>query len=139
MRIDWNETLIVGVEQIDLQHQELFTRINRLLECAEGCKQEETRQTLNFLRDYVIFHFADEEQAMARQGFPQAVAHKAQHQEFSEQLVGLREKLLSGDRDVAVMAQTKAWLVDWWLEHINQVDREMAAYLLRHPSAGKQA
>jgi hemerythrin len=133
MRIDWNETLIVGMAQIDLQHQELFARINRLMECAEDGKLEETRQTINFLQDYVIFHFGDEEQAMASHGYPQATMHKNQHQEFREQFAALKEKLARGDRDASVVAQTKAWLVDWWIDHINIVDREMAAFLIRHP------
>jgi hemerythrin-like metal-binding protein len=133
MRLDWNDMLIVGVEQIDLQHQELFRHINRLLECAEEGKREETAQTIGFLQDYVIFHFGDEEQAMADHAYPQASIHKNLHQEFRDQFLQLKEKLMRGDRDTAVIAQTKAWLVDWWLDHINRVDREMAGFLIRHP------
>jgi hemerythrin len=133
MHIEWVPALSVGVEQIDLQHQEIFHRINKLLDATDAGVSGETEELLNFLRDYVIFHFADEELAMARCGYPDARRHILQHKEFIEQLAELKQKYLGGNPIVTVAAHTKAWLVDWWLEHIGQVDCEMASYLIHHP------
>jgi hypothetical protein len=63
---------------------------------------------LNFLRDFVMFPFADEEKALQRNGYPERIGHAFQHQEFKEWREGLREKLLRGDRAIIVGAPTKA-------------------------------
>jgi|WetSurMetagenome_2_1015567.scaffolds.fasta_scaffold961377_1 hemerythrin len=136
MHIEWNPSLSVGIEQIDLQHQEIFLRINRLLESSEAGRASETEQMLGFLQDYIIYHFGDEERAMTGSGYPNERTHISQHKAFSEQLIERKAELIRGDRTISVAAHTKAWLVDWWYEHIGQQDCEMAKYLLRHPCAG---
>jgi hemerythrin-like metal-binding protein len=83
----------------------------------------------------VLFHFADEELAMARCGYPDARVHILQHKKFIEQLAALKQKYFRGNPIGTVAALAKARLVDWWLEHIGQVDCEMASYSIHHPPA----
>ena len=65
MAIEWTEDLATGVPEIDAQHKELFSRINRLLEaCNQGQGRAEVGKTLAFLEEYVLIHFSTEEKIM---------------------------------------------------------------------------
>ncbi|MBV5350516.1 hemerythrin domain-containing protein, partial [bacterium] len=76
MGITWREDLAVGVEQIDDQHKELLARFDLLLSaCKQGKGSEEVLHLLDFLDEYVIRHFGDEEQLQKKIGFPDFTAH----------------------------------------------------------------
>jgi Hemerythrin len=62
MDLIWDKMWSVGVDKIDRQHKELFNRINLLVCSMKSAKgKEEMITTLNFLEEYVIRHFNDEE------------------------------------------------------------------------------
>ena len=70
MAIEWRESLATGHEEIDNQHKELFKRFNNLLTaCNKGKGNEEVGNLLKFLSDYVVSHFAAEEQLQIRHNF----------------------------------------------------------------------
>ena len=49
MLVKWTPEYAVGVEEIDRQHQELFSRINDLLEaCQRGEGKQEVGKVLSF-------------------------------------------------------------------------------------------
>lgn len=63
MNLNWDNNLATGIVNIDNQHKELFDRINKLLiAMKEGKGKDEVIGTLNFLEDYVIKHFTEEEE-----------------------------------------------------------------------------
>ena len=54
LSLQWREDLAVGVKSIDEQHQELFRRINSLLEaCNLGKGREEVASVIAFLGEYI--------------------------------------------------------------------------------------
>jgi len=59
----WNPDLSVNVVEIDDQHKELFSRVNRFLEAMERCSLFGDKQGLalfelcDFMEQYVVFHF----------------------------------------------------------------------------------
>ena len=59
----WKESYRLGVDRIDNQHIELFRMTEKLIEdIAADAPAEVYRESLNFLKDYVIYHFRDEEE-----------------------------------------------------------------------------
>jgi hemerythrin-like metal-binding protein len=65
MGFEWEPSLAVGHEVIDAQHQELFKRVNTLLEaCKAGRGKEEILGVMEFLEAYIGEHFRAEEQEM---------------------------------------------------------------------------
>ena len=59
MSIVFDEALKTGNELIDTQHQELIARVNKLSASLESAKEKNVAmQTLDFLMDYVEFHFS---------------------------------------------------------------------------------
>ena len=69
--IEWNKRLATGIDEIDDQHKELFSRINLLMEaCNVGKGREEVAHLLQFLSTYIRVHFDSEEQIQIESGYP---------------------------------------------------------------------
>jgi hemerythrin len=68
MSLVWSDGLASGSEEIDNQHKELITRANRLLATFEGdgMNRQEISKIIDYLTDYVVFHFGTEEKYMDR-------------------------------------------------------------------------
>ena len=71
MSIVFDEALKTGNELIDTQHQELIARVNKLSDSLESAKEKNVAiQTLDFLMDYVEFHFSAEEKLQEENQYP---------------------------------------------------------------------
>lgn len=71
MSIEWNNSLAIGVAEIDDQHKELFSRFDSLLTaCNEGKGRGEVLRVLLFLDDYIKSHFAAEERLQLKHDYP---------------------------------------------------------------------
>mgnify|MGYP001615970723 FL=1 len=85
-----------GVEASYVQHQELFKRLNTLLDaCAAQQKgKDEIGTYLAFLEEYVIQHFSSEEAAMAVAAYLGLPAHKVEHDCFKQRLASIKKEFL---------------------------------------------
>ena len=127
--LKWKEKLATGIEEIDAQHRELFTRINRLLDaCVQRRGGETIGEVIGFLEEYIVVHFGTEEEFMLRYSYPAYPSHKAQHAKFISEFSELKRRLRSG-RASTVVVPANRLLVDWWINHISRVDRELGAFL----------
>jgi hemerythrin len=131
----WTEDLSVGVELIDYQHRELIARINDLVNAIrqKTCKYK-ISDVLQFLDEYIVFHFGEEEKIMQKYAYPQYPAHRAQHKEFIANFQKLKKELPKleggtkpGSYDLSV--ETNRVVVDWILEHIAHVDMKLGRFL----------
>lgn len=69
--ITWNDTLSVGVNEIDLQHQKLVQLINGLHEhMLKGGAHDIMQKVLDRVIQYTVMHFQTEAALMARHGYP---------------------------------------------------------------------
>jgi len=130
MAIKWNETLAVGVKEIDEQHKELFERMNQLLEaCNKGKGKEAVGNVIDFLQAYVVEHFAAEEKLQKASGYPEYATHKAMHTEYLNNVANLKHQLdLHGPTLPFVITVNKT-VVDWLTTHISKVDRGLGQFL----------
>jgi hemerythrin len=128
--IEWTPDLAVGSPEIDRQHQELYRRINQLLEaCSQGKGKEAVGQTLQFLSDYVVTHFGNEETYMIKHGYPQYTQHKALHTQFIKSLQQLQEDFNREGAGVTLVIKTNQFVVDWLNNHIRRVDTKLGGFL----------
>ena len=72
----WKEKYMLGVPLIDEQHQELFRRVTDFVETVRKPipweqKTEQVNRTLDFMKDYVVTHFHDEENLQRELGYPE--------------------------------------------------------------------
>lgn len=131
--LQWTPDLAVGVEKIDDQHKELFQRINQLLEaCNQGRGKEALTQVMDFLGDYIVLHFSDEEALQRQHKYPDYAAHRALHEKFVADYRLLYGQLAADGATARLVIQLNRVVVDWLVQHINKVDKVMAAYVRSH-------
>jgi len=129
MIVQWTPGLAVGNAEIDGQHQELFERVNALLEAMRrGRGRDEVRQTLGFLEHYVVYHFGAEERLMARAGYPLLVMHKRLHAGLLAELALWKPRLGTGTA-LWLTLELQRRLTDWLQNHIGHDDRRLAEFL----------
>lgn len=129
MAIIWAAYLETGVDWMDCHHKELFNRINRLLEAMGRSKgKEEVINLVRFLDNYVAFHFEAEEKAMAGQGFPGMDLHRLEHEKFKKELEDIKDEV-KGGADLTLVLKVQEKVVDWLINHIGRVDKELGGFL----------
>jgi hemerythrin len=130
MAVLWNDNLASGSTEIDDQHKELFKRIDGLLNALEkGSGREKVAEIVQYLTDYVVFHFGNEENYMAKYAYSSASAHKAQHEQFVKNFLKLKERLMREGINAQLTEDTKQLVVDWLINHIKYSDRALGMYL----------
>jgi len=130
MKIEWQDSLSVGVKEIDNQHKRLIDKYNAFFSAySEGRANEEVIQLLGFLEDYVAVHFADEERLQQQIGFPGYQMHKKQHLELTRKVAGLKERLESNGPDPSLVASTGLLMTGWLIEHISVMDRAIGRFI----------
>lgn len=135
MAIQWTEALATGVDTIDEQHKELIVRVNNLLEaCQQGKGKLIMAGLLNFLADYAVRHFAEEEKYMQTYDYPGYEAHKAQHEKFISDFGLLKNKFDAQGAGVNLVLVTNRTIVDWLVNHINNTDKALGAFLKERPN-----
>ncbi|GAB4483483.1 MAG: hypothetical protein OHK006_04600 [Thermodesulfovibrionales bacterium] len=142
--MQWTQDLSTGLDDVDEQHRELIDRINGLV---AAIKQSVCRQTIGgviqFLEDYIGFHFGLEEEKMKRSGYPGFEHHRSQHDSFVRAFAELKGELLKleggkkpGSYDLSVA--TNQVVVDWILDHIRKTDRAFGDFLRNKEAAPRR-
>ena len=130
MLIVWSDELSVGVELIDQQHQELFTRINRLLSgLGEVGSAAELARTMEFLQDYVVLHFDAEEEQMTAYDYPFYREHKDAHVWFIKEVSEMAKELEARGASEELYVRAEKTLVDWFLSHVRKTDMKLGSFL----------
>lgn len=132
---EWDETLASGNEVIDSQHRQLFQAVN---DFAKACRQNkgatEIQRTLDFLINYTVDHFRDEEELQRRYGFPDYMRHRQYHREFSKVALGLAERLEREGPTEGLTREVYETAGRWLLHHIKSDDFVLAAYIKSYES-----
>lgn len=127
--VAWDSTMSVGVDVLDDDHQRLLEMFNSLLNTGVTTKdRDDLEGLLNNLIDYTNVHFQREEALMERQGYPDLAAHKAAHRYFVDEI---RKIYQESDEDNAMMLRIDLILLlkDWFIEHIQSVDKRYQPYM----------
>jgi len=130
MAIEWRESLSIGVDAIDGQHKELLQRFDKLLSaCKDGKGIDELKSLLDFLSDYVLTHFRDEEAIQRQHQYPGHEEHKKQHDGFVVRLEALKQEIDTQGMAVHHVMETNNLLLKWLINHISVVDKELGKFL----------
>jgi len=129
-KIQWDESLSIGVELIDEQHKKWIEYIHNVqgaIEAHRGMPQ--IASTLDFLISYTQFHFSTEEKSMAETGYSELENHRAEH----EKLKGTLDNLIEDFREDGVTEKLSeaigTFLGNWLRNHIRVVDQAFAVFL----------
>ena len=132
---EWTAEMSVGNDAIDRQHRDLFGLIAVVVELAakpELASADEATidRAFKVLRDYVQFHFRDEEGLMAEVGYPDLILHTEEHCVFTEWLRVLEDTRRSpGTSSSDMLRHMSSYLASWLTDHILGSDKRYAPYL----------
>ncbi len=130
MALQWTTNMTTGVEVIDLQHRELFNRINAIFDsCNKGNSREEVVRVIDFLDGYIVSHFETEENLQRRHNYPEYTAHKTAHEEFKKEFLRLKQAVEATGITFHTVVITSKLLSDWWIQHINNLDKKLGIFL----------
>jgi len=119
----------VGIAKIDEQHRVLLNKVNDLIEMGpQAFSSEEIQKTLDLLGNYVIEHFADEEELQIQCGYPEYETHKKQHQDFIEELTKVKNKYPSEGITFQFVLNLMKMITTWALKHIADSDVAFGRY-----------
>lgn len=127
---EWSDDLLLGVDLIDRQHQEYFSRVNQFLAACVLGNTASIRGTFGFLNEYVVFHFDAEQTVMAFHDYPDLEEHTALHEYFATEVAGLMDMASDSSLRDDFMPVLEDLLIRWFVDHIRQVDRKLADYLI---------
>jgi hemerythrin len=141
MSFAWTPDLAIGVDPIDVQHRELFLRVNSLLEAVGGQRQErEVLEALAFLGSYVVTHLEDEERLMRETGYPGLSDQLVEHGHFINAFGRLRTKFARHGIDAVLAKDVEGELCNWLVRHLQGTDRAFGDWLngrARQDAAGR--
>jgi len=135
----WNDDLTTGMQEVDGQHKELIRMVNELHEAlSKGRGKEVIEDAIRFLSNYVIEHFKMEEKLMLEHNYPAYIPHKKEHEGFVNDFTNLVKEYNSTANSSFLAITLQRSVVQWLVNHIMKVDKEMAKFLITGPG-GKAA
>lgn len=132
--VSWDPSYSVGMEEIDAQHQALFSTINRLWNAIVGKgSQDEVLGLIDELERYTVAHFSAEEDFMQASGYPGFPAHQELHQHFVQRIAAEKAAVVAGK---SISLDLLRFLKDWLVQHIQGEDLRYAAHVRQAPAQG---
>lgn len=131
----WKDKYELGVALIDNQHKELFQRVDDFMQSLRsstswGNKINKVNETLEFMKNYVVEHFRDEEAYMQGIGYPDYAAHKELHTGMVEYVLKVESDYENSGFDEHLMQQFAGKLLAWLIHHVAASDQLVATYAL---------
>jgi len=127
--INWTEEYSVGVKELDEQHRRLVAVINQLftLYSEKKFKKVDVEPIFKKLLDYADYHFGTEEHYFNLYNYAEKAQHSALHESYRQKIQDLKKEYDAADSAKTLFAMNN-FLNDWWIWHINNVDKEYTAY-----------
>ena len=128
----WTNEMSVGVMAMDDDHKKLVGMINQIhYGITVGHSREILMAVLDQLVNYIIFHFAREEEMFARTNYLDATAHKMEHDSFINRIMDLQERV--NKAPVAMLnLELMSFLRNWLITHILGSDKKYGPGLNAH-------
>jgi hemerythrin len=123
--IQWDETMSVGMDELDDQHRELIDLINETYEAIQRNDAPLMTSLIDKMRDYSVVHFQAEEAVLRSCDYPGSEVHADQHRAFTDKVDDFR-------RDMFVktnLSQIFIFLSRWLTNHIMHEDRKFTPWL----------
>lgn len=122
--IEWRNGFKVNIDEVDQEHQHLFTLVKAL-------NLESVQQTVEELLDYVVVHFTHEQALMEKSGYPAFEQHLKLHEEFATHVADF---LGNGDAWTEDRVQElRRFLNKWLVGHIMTHDLRFGKWYAEHP------
>lgn len=122
--LEWSDSYSLDVPSIDTAHKEIFQITSLLLEKNMANNRQAVIESIEFLKDYVIRHFADEESYMLEAAYPGYLNHAAEHSRFRDKVVpDIEERLIKDNYSRESVDEFIEILISWLTNHIMVHDK----------------
>ncbi|EXG87484.1 hemerythrin-like metal-binding domain-containing protein [Clostridium sp. ASBs410] len=131
----WKDKYELGVPLIDVQHMELFQRVEIFMKVLRSSaywdeKVEKVNETLEFMNAYVVEHFRDEEAYQEKIGYPGREEHKKIHTDMVNYVLAVTEEYERSGYDEQLMQKFAGRLMAWLINHVAAEDQRIATYAI---------
>lgn len=127
--IIFTEDMKIGVPYIDSQHKSLIDLANKVSSlCVANPSKEEMKECLDFLGDYVVNHFNDEEKLQIESKYPRYQQHKEIHREFVETFMSLYSEFQKNGVSKELSLALTNGISNWIITHIKVEDITFGKY-----------
>lgn len=125
-----NDSMLIGVPQIDNQHRTLLEAMNNFTEaCNQGKGRKQIEETMNFVVSYTKEHFRDEERIQEEADYPGITKHKWIHSQIIMKVDELVREFRQTGPTIVLVGKLNATLVDWVINHIKTEDRKIGEHI----------
>jgi hemerythrin len=125
------KSLIVGQDNIDYEHDVLFSLFEKVHNAVENNDYlYDLDKVIKELVAYVSFHFKNEEKLMVKAGYTNLKEHKKEHSIMTAHVHGYLFRFKSeneSQRNIAI--DINDFVKSWLIEHIADEDMKLAEYL----------
>lgn len=124
----WKDKYKVGVPLIDEQHQELFRRVEEFIVALRSDnpweeKLDKVRETLDFMKVYVVEHFRAEEEYQAQVQYPGLRDHSKIHSDFAGEVVEFEQQFAQLGYEEELVQKFAGKLLTWLINHVATQDQ----------------
>ena len=124
--IEWDDSFLIGIEELDYEHKVLINDINRLhLELARQDKKSEIEKCLGDIYARMQAHFALEEHVMKEHQYRFYDEHKREHEKLLDGYTEYMMQILN-DKVVSFSNPIEDTLTYWVVNHIRNSDKKMS-------------
>jgi hemerythrin len=134
MALQWTSALSSGIAELDAQLEELFRRVDRLLDAILARDRSEASRLIAFLQHHVTNHFAAEERLMREVEYPDAERHVAEHLAFASQIDALAGWLAAEGASARLVLRLEREVTAWLQDHVYGTDHALARFVAARPS-----
>jgi len=128
--IEFDNSLKLGISEIDKQHQKWIGLINKLYDEIDN--QEVTvysvKKSIDDMPDYAATHFFHEIDCLKKYNYKELDSHINEHKNFLKSVEELKSKYKPGQSELAM--EILNFMIDWVIEHIKKKDMKFKEVLL---------
>lgn len=131
----WKDKYKLGVDEIDKQHMELFSRVNDFVVTIRSKgpwrkKVDKVNETLHFMQEYVVIHFNAEESYQLKVDYPGYEQHKRLHDEMVKYVTEVAEEYEREGYKEELMQRFAGKLLAWLINHVVAEDGKIAQHAI---------
>jgi len=124
--IKWDDSFLIGIEELDYEHKVLIYDINKLHgELARQDKKSEIEKCLGDIYARMQAHFALEEHVMKEKQYRLYDEHKREHEKLLDGYTEYMMQILN-DKIVSFSNPIEDTLRYWVVNHIRNSDKKMS-------------
>ena len=125
--IVWKDSFMVGVNEMDKQHEQFVAYVNELHAALQSGDVESVLVAIyDKLTVYIQSHFTAEEALLKSFNCPLLETQKIQHEYFVSELNFMKKILMN---DIQRAQNTLLFLKDWFLHHIMTEDQKYGEFM----------